>query len=198
MQRSAEKQRKTAETEITVMWNLDGSGVGQLDTGVGFFDHMLDQIARHGLMDLSVRARGDLHIDAHHTVEDVGIAMGQAFRQAIGDRAGIQRYGHAYVPLDEALARVVVDISNRPFLHWEVNFPSQKIGDFDAELFREWFYAFAINAGVSMHVDLLRGSNSHHIAECCFKALARALRAACAIDPQRGGATPSTKGTLSA
>ncbi|ABK45429.1 imidazoleglycerol-phosphate dehydratase [Magnetococcus marinus MC-1] len=197
MARIATESRTTGETKIQVTLNLDGSGKAQVDTGVGFLDHMLDQIARHGGMDLEIEACGDQHIDDHHTVEDVGITMGQAFRQAIGDRRGITRFGHAYVPLDEALSRVVVDLSNRPSLSWRVKFPTQKVGNFDTELFKEWFAAFAQQGGITMHVESLYGENSHHIAESCFKALARALRSACAVDATLGGVAPSTKGTLS-
>ena len=194
--RQASITRTTKETDIAVSITIDGTGRAGIDTGIGFLDHMLEQIAKHGLMDLSIRARGDLHIDAHHTTEDVGITLGQAFKQALGDKKGITRYAHAYVPLDEALTRVVVDISGRPWLVWQVDFPTEKIGTFDTELVHEFFYAFAINAGVTLHVETLYGRNSHHIAETCFKALARALRAAAAIDPRMGGAIPSTKGAL--
>ncbi len=188
--------RKTRETEIELEIDLDGTGRAEIDTGIGFLDHMLDQIARHGLFDLGVRARGDLHIDAHHTTEDVGIVLGQALRQALGDKRGIVRYGHAYVPLDEALTRVVVDISGRPWLVWKVDFPTEKIGVFDTELMHEFFYALAINAGLTLHVETLYGRNSHHIAETCFKAFARALRVAVNRDPRLGSAVPSTKGAL--
>ncbi len=194
--RSARIERKTAETEITVDIGLDGTGRHAIDTGVGFLDHMLEQIARHGLFDLEIRARGDLHVDAHHTTEDVGITLGQALRQALGDKRGIVRYAHAYVPLDEALTRVVVDISGRPWLVWNVEFPAEKIGTFDTELFHEFFHAFAINAGITLHVENLYGRNAHHIAETCFKALARALRGAVARDARLGDAIPSTKGVL--
>jgi len=194
--RQASITRTTKETDIAVSITIDGTGRAGIDTGIGFLDHMLEQIAKHGLMDLSIRARGDLHIDAHHTTEDVGITLGQAFRQALGEKKGITRYAHAYVPLDEALTRVVVDISGRPWLVWQVDFPTEKIGAFDTELVHEFFYAFAINAGLTLHVETLYGRNSHHIAETCFKALARALRAAAAIDPRMGGAIPSTKGAL--
>ena len=194
--RQASITRTTKETDIAVAITIDGSGRADIDTGIGFLDHMLEQIARHGLMDLSIRARGDLHIDAHHTTEDVGITLGQAFRQALGDKKGITRYANAYVPLDEALSRVVVDISGRPWLVWKVDFPTEKIGTFDTELVHEFFYAFAINAGLTLHVENLYGRNAHHIAETCFKALARALRAAAAIDPRMGDTVPSTKGAL--
>ena len=194
--RQASITRTTKETDIVVSINIDGAGKADIDTGIGFLDHMLEQIAKHGLMDLSIAAKGDLHIDAHHTTEDVGITLGQAFKQALGDKKGITRYAHAYVPLDEALTRVVVDISGRPWLVWKVDFPTEKIGTFDTELVHEFFYAFAINAGLTLHVENLYGRNSHHIAETCFKALARALRAAAAIDPRMGDAIPSTKGAL--
>ena len=194
--RQASIIRTTKETDISVSIDIDGTGKAEIDTGIGFLDHMLEQIARHGLMDLSIAAKGDLHIDAHHTTEDVGITLGQAFKQALGDKKGITRYANAYVPLDEALTRVVVDISGRPWLVWQVDFPTEKIGTFDTELVHEFFYAFAINAGLTLHVENLHGRNSHHIAETCFKALARALRAAAAIDPRMGDAIPSTKGAL--
>jgi imidazoleglycerol-phosphate dehydratase len=194
--RSATIERNTKETRISVAVDLDGDGKSDISTGIGFFDHMLDQIARHAPLDLKVAATGDLHIDGHHTVEDVGIALGQAVAKALGDRAGISRYGDAHVPLDEALARVVVDISGRPFLVFDVAFPSARIGEFDTELTREFFQAFATNARIGLHVEALRGVNSHHIAECCFKGFARALGKAAALDPRRGGAVPSTKGTL--
>ena len=194
--RQASINRTTKETDIAVSIAIDGSGKADIDTGIGFLDHMLEQIAKHGLMDLSIAAKGDLHIDAHHTTEDVGITLGQAFKQALGDKKGITRYAHAYVPLDEALTRVVVDISGRPWLVWKVDFPTEKIGTFDTELVHEFFYAFAINAGLTLHVENLYGRNAHHIAETCFKALARALRAAAAIDPRMGDAIPSTKGAL--
>jgi imidazoleglycerol-phosphate dehydratase len=194
--RSATIERNTKETRISVAVDLDGDGKSDISTGIGFFDHMLDQIARHAPLDLKVAATGDLHIDGHHTVEDVGIALGQAVAKALGDRTGISRYGDAHVPLDEALARVVVDISGRPFLVFDVAFPSARIGEFDTELMREFFQAFATNARIGLHVEALRGVNSHHIAECCFKGFARALGKAAALDPRRGGAVPSTKGTL--
>ncbi|MBF0371382.1 MAG: imidazoleglycerol-phosphate dehydratase HisB [Magnetococcales bacterium] len=190
--------RNTQETQIKVKVVLEGSGQGKIETGIGFLDHMLQQIARHGLFDITVAAKGDLHVDGHHTVEDVGIALGQAFRQALGDRRGIVRFGSAYVPLDEALSRVVLDLSNRPHLSWKVSFPSPKVGEMDTELFKEWFGAFATNSAMTLHVENLYGENSHHIVESCFKALARALRVACAKDPDQGSdAVPSTKGTLS-
>jgi len=194
--RRASLTRNTTETRIQVAIDLDGTGVYDVKTGVGFLDHMLEQLSRHGLMDLTVRAEGDLHIDAHHTTEDVGIALGQAFAQALGSKKGITRYGHAYVPMDETLTRVSLDISARPYLVWKVHFTRDKLGDMDTELFREWFQAFAQNAGVTLHVECLYGENNHHIIESCFKALARALRAAVEIDPRKADAVPSTKGTL--
>jgi len=194
--RTASISRTTAETDIRIEINLDGTGKAEISTGIGFLDHMLEQIARHGLMDLRITAKGDLHIDAHHTTEDIGITLGQAFREALGDKRGIARYAHAYVPLDEALTRVVVDISGRPWLVWKVDFPAEKVGEFDTELFHEFFYAFAINAGITLHVENLHGRNAHHIAETCFKALARALRAAVAMDARMGDQVPSTKGSL--
>lgn len=197
--RSATIERNTKETKISVTVDLDGDGRSDISTGVGFFDHMLDQIARHAPLDLAVRAAGDLHIDGHHTVEDVGIAVGQAVDRALGDRKGISRYGDAHVPLDEALSRVVVDVSGRPFLVYEVAFPAQRIGGFDTELMREFFQAFAVHARVGLHIECLRGVNSHHIAESAFKGFARAFGKAVAIDPRRTqGEAPSTKGTLTA
>jgi len=194
--RSAEIVRNTAETQIRVVVNLDGSGRSQLATGIGFFDHMLDQIARHGALDLTVEAKGDLHIDGHHTVEDVGITLGQAVARAVGDRKGIRRYGHAYVPLDEALSRVVVDFSGRPGLEWNVPFTRAMIGEFDADLSHEFFQGFVNHALVTLHVDNLRGDNAHHQCETVFKAFARALRMAVEPDPRAAGVVPSTKGTL--
>jgi imidazoleglycerol-phosphate dehydratase len=188
--------RSTAETKITVGVNLDGSGVARLHTGIGFFDHMLDQIARHGLIDLDVQAHGDLHIDGHHTVEDVGITLGQAVHQAVGDKRGIRRYGHAYVPLDEALSRVVVDFSGRPGLVMNVPFKSSMIGTFDSQLAHEFFQGFANHAFVTLHIDNLRGENAHHQAETVFKAFARALRVALEFDPRALAIIPSTKGSL--
>ncbi|MEF3367517.1 imidazoleglycerol-phosphate dehydratase HisB [Methylocystis sp. 9N] len=197
--RSATIERNTKETQISVAVDLDGAGRSDISTGVGFFDHMLDQIARHAPLDLTVLAKGDLHIDGHHTVEDVGIAIGQAVDRALGDRKGIARYGDAHVPLDEALTRVVVDVSGRPFLVYEVAFPAQLIGGFDTELMREFFQAFSVHARVGLHIENLRGVNSHHIAESAFKGFARALGKAVAIDPRRAqGEAPSTKGTLTA
>ena len=194
--RTAEVSRNTAETQITVKLNLDGSGRAQLATGIGFFDHMLDQIARHGLIDLDVQAHGDLHIDGHHTVEDVGITLGQAVSKAVGDKKGIRRYGHAYVPLDEALSRVVIDFSGRPGLVMHVPFKSGMIGTFDSQLTFEFFQGFVNHAFVTLHIDNLRGENSHHPAETVFKAFGRALRAALEIDPRAPVAIPSTKGSL--
>ena len=189
-------KRKTKETDISVTVNLDGSGVSDISTGIGFLDHMLDQLARHSLMDITVKAKGDLHIDFHHTTEDTGIALGEAVSQALGDRTGIRRYGSTLSPMDETLTRVVVDASNRPFMVWRVSFPTPKVGDMDTELFKEWFQAFVQNAGITLHVENLYGVNSHHIVESSFKGLARALRTATEIDPRRGGEVPSTKGAL--
>ena len=194
--RVAEVSRNTAETKITVRVNLDGTGRATLATGIGFFDHMLDQIARHGLIDLDIHCEGDLHIDGHHTVEDVGITLGQAFAVAVGDKRGIRRYGHAYVPLDEALSRVVVDFSGRPGLHMEVPFTSGMVGAFDTQLTFEFFQGFVNHAGVTLHIDNLKGVNAHHQAETVFKAFARALRAALERDPRAVGVIPSTKGSL--
>jgi imidazoleglycerol-phosphate dehydratase len=194
--RTAEITRKTAETALTVKLDLDGTGRHDNRTGVGFFDHMLDQVARHALVDLEIRATGDLHIDDHHTVEDVGIALGRAFAQALGDKRGIRRYGSCLLPMDEALVRAALDLSGRPFLVWKVDFPSPKIGSFDTELVREFFTAVAMNAGMTLNLARLDGANSHHIAEACFKAVARALREAVEPDPRSTGAVPSTKGTL--
>ncbi|QDF41097.1 imidazoleglycerol-phosphate dehydratase HisB [Bradyrhizobium symbiodeficiens] len=194
--RTATIKRKTKETEIEVTVNLDGTGVADIATGIGFFDHMLDLLARHSRIDLTVKAVGDLHIDYHHTTEDTGIALGQAVRQALGNMAGITRYAGVHMPMDETLSRVVIDISGRPFLVFKADFPRDKIGEFDTELVREWFQAFAMNAGVTLHVETLYGDNSHHIAESCFKGLARALRTAVAIDPKAVGEIPSTKGSL--
>ena len=194
--RIASVSRNTSETRITVRINLDGTGQSNLRTGIGFFDHMLDQIARHGMIDLEVAADGDLHIDGHHTVEDVGIALGQAFREAVGDKRGLRRYGHAYVPLDEALSRVVIDFSGRPGLVMHVPFKSGMIGTFDSQLAHEFFQGFANHALVTMHIDNLRGENAHHQAETVFKAFARALRMAVERDPRAAGLVPSTKGSL--
>ena len=194
--RTAEVSRNTAETRITVRLNLDGTGQSSLHTGIGFFDHMLEQIARHGLIDLEVHADGDLHIDGHHTVEDVGITIGQAFARAVGDKKGIRRYGHAYVPLDEALSRVVIDLSGRPGLVLNIPFTSGMIGGFDTQLTHEFFQGFVNHAGATLHVDNLRGVNAHHQCETAFKAFARALRAAVERDPRSAGTIPSTKGFL--
>jgi imidazoleglycerol-phosphate dehydratase len=194
--RTAQVQRNTSETQIRVALNLDGSGVAQLATGIGFFDHMLDQIARHGLIDLTVEAQGDLHIDGHHTVEDVGITLGQAVAQAVGDKKGLRRYGHAYVPLDEALSRVVVDFSGRPGLHMRVDFKSGMIGAMDTQLVYEFFQGFVNHAGVTLHIDNLQGDNAHHQCETIFKAFARALRMALEIDPRAANVIASTKGSL--
>ncbi|MEF9942740.1 MAG: imidazoleglycerol-phosphate dehydratase HisB, partial [Burkholderiaceae bacterium] len=193
--RTAEVVRHTAETQIRVEINLDGSGVAKLATGIGFFDHMLDQIARHGGIDLMVEAQGDLHIDGHHTVEDVGITIGQAFAKALADKRGIRRYGHAYVPLDEALSRVVIDLSGRPGLVWDVPFTRAMVGEFDVDLAHEFFQGFVNHALVTLHVDNLRGQNAHHQAETVFKAFGRALRMACEADPRAAGVIPSTKGS---
>ena len=194
--RLAEVSRNTAETQIVVKLNLDGTGKSSLSTGIGFFDHMLDQIARHGLIDLDIQCVGDLHIDGHHTVEDVGITLGQAVAKAVGDKKGLRRYGHAYVPLDEALSRVVVDFSGRPGLEMHVPFKSGMIGTFDSQLAYEFFQGFVNHAFVTLHIDNLRGDNSHHQAETVFKAFARALRMALEIDPRSAGVIPSTKGSL--
>jgi imidazoleglycerol-phosphate dehydratase len=194
--RKAEISRNTTETRISVSVDLDGSGRYDVATGVGFLDHMLEQLSRHSLIDLNVRAEGDLHIDQHHTTEDVGIALGQAIGKALGDRKGITRYASIDLPMDETLTRVAIDISGRPYLIWRVKFPTQKVGEFDTELFREWFQAFAQNAGITLHIENIYGENSHHIAETCYKGLARALRTAIAIDPALQGRLPSTKGML--
>ncbi len=196
MNRTAEVERKTAETHITVKVNLDGTGQSSLHTGIGFFDHMLDQITRHAMLDLHVQAVGDLHVDGHHTVEDVGIALGQAVHQAVGDKKGIRRYGHAYVPLDEALSRAVIDFSGRPGLVMNLPFKSGMIGTFDSQLTHEFFQGFVNHAFVTLHIDNLRGENAHHQAETVFKAFARALRSALEPDPRSAGTVPSTKGTL--
>ncbi|EER62200.1 Imidazoleglycerol-phosphate dehydratase [Acidovorax delafieldii 2AN] len=194
--RTAEVSRNTAETRITVRINLDGTGQAKLHTGIGFFDHMLDQIARHGLIDLEIDCDGDLHIDGHHSVEDVGITLGQAFARAVGDKKGIQRYGHAYVPLDEALSRVVVDFSGRPGLHIDVKFTAGSIGQLDTQLVYEFFQGFVNHAGVTLHIDNLKGVNAHHQCETIFKAFGRTLRAALTRDPRAAGVIPSTKGSL--
>lgn len=194
--RRATISRKTAETEISVTVNLDGTGTYDNRTGVGFFDHMLDQLARHSLIDMTVAATGDLHIDDHHTVEDTGIALGQAIAQALGDKRGTRRYGDCHLAMDDALVRAALDLSGRPWLHWGVAFPTQKIGTFDTELVREFFQALSTHGGITLHVDALHGVNSHHIAEAAFKAVARALRVAVEPDPRKGDAIPSTKGAL--
>jgi imidazoleglycerol-phosphate dehydratase len=194
--RQAQVTRNTLETKIEVRLNLDGSGISKLSTGVGFFDHMLDQVARHGMVDLEIEAKGDLHIDAHHTVEDVGITFGQALTQAIGDKKGIRRYGHAYVPLDEALSRVVIDLSGRPGLEYSVDYARGLVGDFDVDLVHEFFQGFANHALVTLHIDNLKGRNAHHQAETIFKAFGRALRMAVELDARAGGILPSTKGSL--
>jgi len=194
--RTATVKRDTLETRIEVTLNLDGSGKSEFNTGLPFLEHMLDQVARHGLLDLWIQAKGDLHIDAHHTVEDVGITLGQAFADAVGDKKGICRYGHAYVPLDEALSRVVIDFSGRPGLEYGVEFPRARIGDFDVDLFGEFFQGFVNYAKVTLHIDTIRGNNAHHIAETVFKAFGRALRMALEFDPRMEGIMPSTKGSL--
>lgn len=195
-ERRARVERNTKETRITVSVDLDGSGAGTFQTGLPFLEHMLDQVCRHGLVDLAITADGDLQIDAHHTVEDLGITLGQALAQAWGDKRGVRRYGHAYVPLDEALSRVVVDLSGRPGLEYHVQFPRARVGDFDVDLFREFFQGVVNHAQVTLHVDCLRGHNAHHIIETIFKAFGRALRMACEPDPRQAGAMPSTKGSL--
>jgi imidazoleglycerol-phosphate dehydratase len=194
--RTATIARKTKETEITATINLDGTGAYDIKTGVGFLDHMLEQLARHGLIDITLRAKGDLHIDFHHTVEDTGIVLGQALAKAMGDKQGITRYADTHLAMDETLTRVALDVSGRPYLVWNVTFTRDKLGDMDTELFREWFQAFAQNAGITLHITTLYGENNHHIAETCFKGLARSLRQALTIDPRQGGRVPSTKGSL--
>ena len=194
--RQATITRKTTETSVSVSVSLDGTGTYAVNTGVGFFDHMMEQLARHSLIDMKIEAKGDLHIDDHHTVEDCGIALGQAVAKALGDRKGIRRYASADLPMDETLTRCAIDVSGRPFLVFKVNFPRQKIGTFDTELVREWFQAFAMNSGITLHIENAYGENAHHIAESCFKALARALRVAIEIDPRQANVIPSTKGTL--
>ncbi|MGL4239650.1 MAG: imidazoleglycerol-phosphate dehydratase HisB [Beijerinckiaceae bacterium] len=195
--RSASVKRDTAETKISLSLDLDGTGKAEISTGIGFLDHMLTLLARHSLIDMAIKAKGDLEVDDHHTAEDVGIALGQAFKQALGDKKGIVRYADCLMPMDETLTRVAIDISGRPVLVFRTAFPTQKIGSFDSELVREWFQAFAINAGVTLHVETLYGANSHHIAESCYKGLARVLRAAVSVDPRARDMVPSTKGTLS-
>jgi imidazoleglycerol-phosphate dehydratase len=195
--RTAKIERKTQETAITASVNLDGTGTYDIKTGIGFLDHMLEQLARHSLIDIKVAAVGDLHIDYHHTVEDSGIVLGQALAKALGNRSGITRYGDVHLPMDETLTRVAIDVSGRPYLIWDVKFSRDKLGEMDTELFREWFQAFSQNAGITLHVANLYGENNHHIAETCYKALARALRIAVSLDPRQDGRVPSTKGTLS-
>lgn len=194
--RQARISRKTAETDISVEINLDGTGIYDNQTGIGFFDHMLDQLSRHALIDMKIRCAGDLHIDDHHSVEDVGIALGQALSKALGDKKGIRRYGECHLPMDDALVRAALDLSGRPWLIWNVEMPTAKIGTFDTELVREFFQAFATHGGITLHVDRLHGFNSHHIAEAAFKAVARALRNALETDPRKSDAVPSTKGSL--
>ena len=194
--RKAFVARQTKETKIEVRVDLDGTGCAQISTGIGFFDHMLEQLARHSLIDMEIMAKGDLHIDSHHTVEDTGIALGQALRQALGDMAGITRFADALIPMDETLTRVAIDLSGRPFLVFKAQFPRQKIGEFDTELVREFFQALTVHTGMNLHIETLYGENSHHISESCFKAVARALRTAMTIDPRQMGEIPSTKGTL--
>jgi imidazoleglycerol-phosphate dehydratase len=194
--RAGSVNRRTAETDVAVTIALDGTGTAEISTGIGFLDHMLELLARHALFDLIVKVTGDLHVDQHHTAEDTGIALGQAFLEAVGDKRGITRYADIHLPMDETLSRIAVDISGRPFLVFRTTFPSEKIGVFDTELVREWFQAFAMNAGLTLHVETLYGENSHHIAESCFKGLARALRRAVAMDPREEGRVPSTKGAL--
>ncbi len=194
--RQASVTRNTKETRITASIDLDGSGKAEIDTGIGFLDHMLEQLAKHGLIDITLQAEGDLHIDGHHTTEDCGIVLGQALTQALGERRGIRRYGDALIPMDETLTRVALDASNRPYLIWKVDFSRDKLGTMDTELFKEWFQAFAQQGGLTLHVEVLYGINNHHMIESCFKGLARALRKACEIDPRAMGALPSTKGML--
>jgi imidazoleglycerol-phosphate dehydratase len=196
VKRQATIARRTKETQITATVDLDGTGASDITTGIGFLDHMLEQLARHGLIDIKLEAKGDLHIDFHHTAEDVGIVLGQAVAKALGDKQGITRYADVHLPMDEALTRVAIDVSGRPYLIWKVAFSQPKIGEIDTELFREWFQAFAQNAGITLHVENLYGENNHHIAETCYKGLARALREAIALDPKQVGRIPSTKGML--
>ena len=196
MKRQATIERSTKETRIKATIDLDGTGAYDIATGIGFLDHMLEQLARHSLIDITLKAKGDLHIDFHHTTEDSGIVLGQAVAKALGDKQGIARYASVYLPMDETLTRVAVDVSGRPHLVWKVDFTRPKLGDMDTELFREWFHAFAQNAGITLHVQNLYGENNHHIAETCFKGLARALREALTVDPRQGGRVPSTKGSL--
>lgn len=194
--RQATITRTTKETDITASINLDGTGNYEIATGIGFLDHMLEQLAKHSLIDITLNAKGDLHIDGHHTTEDTGIVIGQAVKQALGERRGITRYGHAYIPMDETLSRVAIDISGRPYLIWKAHFSQPKVGEMDTELFKEWFQAFAFNAGATLHVENLYGDNNHHIIESCFKGLARALRVSVALDERQRDAIPSTKGSL--
>jgi imidazoleglycerol-phosphate dehydratase len=196
LKRTATIERSTKETEIRATVDLDGTGVYRIKTGVGFLDHMLEQLARHSLIDIKLEAKGDLHIDFHHTTEDSGIVLGQAVQKALGDKLGITRYASVHLPMDETLTRVAIDVSGRPYLIWKVEFSRPKVGDMDTELFKEWFQAFAQNAGITLHIECLYGENNHHIAETCFKGLARALRQAIAPDPRQAGRVPSTKGTL--
>ncbi len=197
MNRKAKIERKTRETDITAEIDLDGTGAYDISTGIGFLDHMLEQLARHGLIDIKLKAKGDLHIDYHHTVEDTGIVLGQALAKALGDMAGITRYADVHLPMDETMTRVAIDVSGRPYLIWKVEFSRPKVGEMDTELFREWFQAFAQNSGITLHIQNLYGENNHHIAETCYKGLARALRQAVSLDPRQAGRVPSTKGTLS-
>jgi imidazoleglycerol-phosphate dehydratase len=194
--RSSTVHRKTKETDISASLSIDGQGVYQVQTGIGFLDHMLEQLSRHSLMDITLKAEGDLYIDGHHTTEDAGIVLGTALKQALGDRAGIQRYGHAYIPMDETLTRAAVDLSGRPYLVWNVQFTQPRLGEMDTELFREWFQAFTFALGANVHVEVLYGLNNHHMIESSFKALARALKMAVALDPRQSGVVPSTKGVL--
>lgn len=194
--REALVERKTKETSISCKLLLDGTGKSQIDTGIGFLDHMLEQVARHGLLDIELKAEGDLHIDMHHTTEDIGIVMGTAIKEALGDKAGIRRFSHIIIPMDEALTQISLDISGRPYLRWAVNLKSPKIGEMDSELFKEWFYAFAHNSDMTLHIENLHGSNAHHIIESCYKGLARCIREAIAIDPLTSGSIPTTKGIL--
>jgi imidazoleglycerol-phosphate dehydratase len=194
--RTATVARTTSETDISVTINLDGTGEYDIKTGIGFLDHMLEQLSRHGLFDLNIRCNGDLHIDCHHTVEDIALAMGEAFSKALGDRKGINRYAHSYIPMDETLVRCAIDCSNRPYLVWKVEFTQERLGDMDTEMFKHWFQSFVLKAGLSMNVECIDGENNHHIVEACFKALARALRVAVEIDPRKSDSIPSTKGSL--
>ena len=196
MSRNAQIERKTKETQISVALNIDGTGQADINTGIGFLDHMLEQLARHSFMDITLKAKGDLHIDDHHTTEDTGWALGQAFKEALGDRRGITRYGASLLPMDETMSQVVVDLSGRPFLVWRVVLPSQTLGSMQTELFREWFQAFSMSSGITLHVENFYGVNTHHIIESCFKALARAIRQSTEIDPRASQEIPSTKGTL--